>query len=139
MAARDPISRLELLPLSPDRAIALLSHAAETGNVDAAYMLAMIYENGAGVQRDLAASARWLHRAAELDYDRTVEQLSRRCDDLLQHLLSHFDAIMQARARKGRRSGADEMRRALEALADSTHDLELVAALGRADEQRDTA
>lgn len=131
-------SKLELLPLSPDRAIALLSHAAETGNADAAYMLAMIYESGAGVQRDLAASARWLHRAARLDYDRTVEQLSRRCDDLLQHLLSHFSSLMQTAPGK-RRLDTDDMRRTLEALADSTHDLEIVATAGRSEEQRDTA
>jgi TPR repeat protein len=139
MDARKTKSRLELLPLSPDRAIALLSHAAETGNADAAYMLAMIHENGAGVHRDVAASARWLHRAAELNYDRTVEQLSRRCDDLLQHLLGLFDAMTHGYPGNGRRADPDGMRRALEALAESTHDLEMVAAVGRSEERRDTA
>lgn len=139
MAARDPKRKLELLPLSADRAISMLSHAAESGNADASYMLAMIYESGAGVPRDLAASARWLHRAAELDYTRVVEQLSRRCDDLLQHMLGYCDSLLQERPGRGRAAGTDEIRRTLESLADSTHDLEMVAALGRSDEQRDSA
>ncbi len=139
MASRDTHRKLELLPLAPDRAIALLSHAAENDNADAAYMLAMIYEHGAGVQRNLELSARWLHRAAALDYTGVVEQLSRRCDDLLQNLLRQFDAAMQARARSERLRQTAEMRRSLEALGDSTRDLELVASLRPLDQQRDTA
>lgn len=139
MAARDLKRKLELLALSPDRAISMLSQSAESGNADAAYMLAMIYESGAGVARDLAASTQWLHRAAELDYPRVVEQLSRRCDDLLQHMLGYCDALLKDRPEVERRNGADEIRRTVEALADSTHDLEMVAARGCAHEQRDTA
>jgi TPR repeat protein len=131
--------KFELLPLAPDREVAMLTHAAEHGNADAAYMLAMIYESGAGVPRDLAASTRWLHRAAELDYERVIEQLSRRCDDLLQRLLTNCDAMLQNRQPATRNAAADEMRRSLQALADSTHDLKAIATMGRLDEQRNSA
>lgn len=140
MQSRDPKApRFELLPLGPDRAVSLLSHAAENGNADAAYMLAIIYENGSGVRRDLIAATRWLQRAAALDYERVVEQLSRRCDDLLQRLLTQCDEILQGKGAVNLGS-AIELRRALEALTDSTHDLEAVAAMGRATaEQRSSA
>lgn len=139
MQYRDPLAKskagkLELLPLPPDRALALLSHAAERGNADAALMLATIHERGAGVARDLVASAQWLHRAAELDYDFTVRQLGKRCGDLLQHLLSLCDQVLQERDA--------ELRRTIEALADSTHDLQMVACAAAGsteDEQRDSA
>src|SRR6056300_1351203 len=32
---------------------------AEQGDADAQYMLALLYDNGVGVQRDLAEAARW--------------------------------------------------------------------------------
>ena len=124
MQCRDPevkskAGKLELVSLAPDQARALLAQAAERGNADAALMLATVYEHGAGVARDLVASARWLHRAAELDYDFTVRRLTKRCDDLLQRLLSHCDQVLRARDA--------ELRRTIQALADSTRDLQVVA------------
>jgi hypothetical protein len=38
---------------------------AELGDVEAQYNLGVMYDEGAGVERDLAAAAAWYHKAAE--------------------------------------------------------------------------
>ncbi|MFN3891612.1 MAG: SEL1-like repeat protein [Beijerinckiaceae bacterium] len=47
------------------RAALLFRKAAELGDVDAAYGLAVLYREGTGVPRDRAESVKWLKRAAE--------------------------------------------------------------------------
>ena len=37
---------------------------AEQGDADAQYMLALLYDNGVGVERDLAEAARWYIQAS---------------------------------------------------------------------------
>ncbi len=47
------------------RAADFFRRAAEGGNVDGAYSLALLYREGRGVMRDNAAAARWMKRAAD--------------------------------------------------------------------------
>jgi|SRR5947209_4864819 len=117
--------RFELKKLRPEQAIALLRPAAEGGNAQAAYMLSLIYEGGAGVARDAASAARWFARAVELDAERVTAQLTQRCQELLQIILlySHMLASRTAHDPEAR-SHSDEvcdnverLRTALEHLA----------------------
>ncbi|MBE7007653.1 MAG: sel1 repeat family protein [Ruminococcaceae bacterium] len=48
-----------------DEAVALLSRTAEAGEAKSQHFLAMMYENGNGVERDLARAAYWYERTAE--------------------------------------------------------------------------
>jgi TPR repeat protein len=91
--ASTPRGRFELKKLRPDQAIALLRPAAEAGNAQAAYMLSVIYEGGAGIAPDAAAAARWFQRAAELDAERVAAQLTQRCQELLQIILLHSEIL----------------------------------------------
>jgi TPR repeat protein len=81
--------RFELARLRPEQAIAVLRPAAEAGNAQAAYMLSLIYEGGAGVPRDEDAAARWFARAAELDRERVSSQIAVRCRELLEIISLH--------------------------------------------------
>lgn len=47
------------------RAATLFRQAAELGDIDAAYGLAVLFREGTGVPRDRAESVKWLRRAAE--------------------------------------------------------------------------
>lgn len=48
-----------------DQALALFLPAAETGSISAQYHVGLMYARGEGVDRDLAAAARWFERAAD--------------------------------------------------------------------------
>ena len=48
-----------------DAALPLLHRAAEAGDAEAQHFLAMLYENGSGVERDYAKAAYWYRRTAE--------------------------------------------------------------------------
>jgi TPR repeat protein len=50
---------------SREVAVAWLRRSAEQGMTQAQYNLGLLYENGAGVQRSLAAATEWWERAAE--------------------------------------------------------------------------
>jgi TPR repeat protein len=91
--ANSTSGRFELKKLRPEQAIALLRPAAENGNAQAAYMLSVIYEGGAGVARDPAAAERWFERAVELDPERVAAQLTQRCRELLQIILLHSEML----------------------------------------------
>ena len=56
--------RLFYLSKYPE-ATALLTAAAERGSVQAQHFLAMMYENGSGIERDFARAAYWYGRTAE--------------------------------------------------------------------------
>lgn len=55
-----------------ETALALWQPLAEAGHVDAQFNLGLMYDNGTGVPRDLAAAAAWYRRAAEAG-DRTAQ------------------------------------------------------------------
>ena len=48
-----------------DAALPLLRRAAEADDAEAQHFLAMLYENGSGVERDYAKAAYWYRRTAE--------------------------------------------------------------------------
>ncbi len=48
-----------------DEALTLLTRAAEAGHEKSQHFLAMMYENGNGVERDLARAAFWYQKAAD--------------------------------------------------------------------------
>lgn len=61
----DYMEGLRLFYLSKyDEAIPMLTSAAERGSVQAQHFLAMMYENGNGVERDLARAAYWYEQTA---------------------------------------------------------------------------
>src|ERR1700692_2432807 len=64
---QDPVepARAALRTLQFDKAIALLNGAGNAGNVDAQYLLALIYLNGVGVPVDPAHGRALLQTAAE--------------------------------------------------------------------------
>ena len=50
--------------------------AAEGGNADAAYSLAVLYKEGKGTERDLAQSVRWMTRAADENIIAAIVELA---------------------------------------------------------------
>lgn len=53
-------------------ALRLWQPLAESGHVDAQFNMGLLYDNGVGVERDLARAAEWYRRAAEAG-DRTAQ------------------------------------------------------------------
>ena len=123
---RRSAGHFELMKLQPDQAIAVLRPAAEADNAQAAYMLSVVYEGGAGLPRDTAQAARWFARAVELDPEHVTAQLTERCHQLLQVILQHGASIagrdsVDAQARGDAdqiRESVQQLRTALEHLSE---------------------
>ena len=136
----DQRGRFELKKLRPEQAIALLRPAAEAGNAQAAYMLSVIYEGGAGVARDAAAAARWFARAVEIDSDRVAQQLTQRCQELLQIILLHSHLLASRNTLDPEaRSHSEEVSDNAERLRDAVEHLAQLAASGAKQQQKRTA
>lgn len=60
---------------NPGAAVEHHLRAAEQGDADAAFELYVLFSTGAGVERDNAEAARWLHWAAELGQPRALYNL----------------------------------------------------------------
>ena len=132
--------RFELTRLRPEQAIALLRPAAEAGNAQAAYMLSVIHEGGAGVPRDTAAAARWFARAVELDADRVAQQLTQRCQELLQIILLHSQLLASRNTLDPEaRSHSEEVSDNAERLRNAVEHLAQLASSGAKQQQKRTA
>lgn len=88
--------------------LAINTEAAERGNPDAQYALAMMYENGRGVEQSSRTAMEWLEKAARQNHSEAQYLLAR----MYSHSMDLVKAIawLELAARAGDRTASQELR-----------------------------